>query len=475
MDRTNALDVAIEEYFPALLRRAKSDPHLLATLQNAVEAIEVGSLSWARLNQILHLCSEAGMSEGFYKYYFLTEPKFHPYPVRRVFPEGDYDLPEGLSEVKSLQQFQWGVRRFMYDAMLFWGNFRQAYRELRQLSADQIEQLFTSKRVNEGRLVRRGKVVEPTPIAHDDRHLISETACKTYEAQPRFEDAPHVRFAIDAFRALKQDTAKVTSTALKQKTREYAEKAGQLGLFELLFLDSDRELSSEADVLALYSGQYSAFKRAREAALNNTRIYLSICSDLDVYVATSMRTRDEFREMARTCEQIFRDERLRNFNVRYFDPTLSAANYHEDKGIIECLMVKTAKALLYFAQNRESLGKVSEYAMALSLGKPVIILCPPDQRGSELVQFYRDRHPLLRLIEFETGIINGAMVTQNPDAVVRLLERIYSNRMEYDLARKPNTNGYFLLKERLTDSTIRVITDDRLLSETFWNNYHQIY
>jgi hypothetical protein len=188
-----------------------------------------------------------------------------------------------------------------------------------------------------------------------------------------------------------------------------------------------------------------------------------------------MRNRDDFRDMANTCERIFGSRALGKYNLRYFDPTLSAAEYHEDKGIIECLMVKTAKVLVYFSQHKESLGKVSEYAMALSLGKPAIVLCPEDDRGRELYKFYRDAHPLMRLLEFSTGIVNGAMVTHKVDDVITLLDRIFSNRMEYDLARKPGTDAYYLLKERLTGTTVRVITEDRLLGETFWNNWHAIY
>jgi len=48
--------------------------------------------------------------------------------------------------------------------------------------------------------------------------------------------------------------------------------------------------------------------------------------------------------------------------------------------------------------------------MGLTLGKPVIILCPDDKRGRELYAFYRESHPLTRLVEFKTGIVNGAMV-----------------------------------------------------------------
>src|SRR3984957_20217517 len=139
--------------------------------------------------------------------------------------------------------------------------------------------------------------------------------------------------------------------------------------------------------------------------------------DLDVYVATSMRTRQDFRNMADTCERIFADNRLKDMNLRYFDPTLSAAGGHEDKGLIECLMVKCAKVLVYSAGEKESYGKDAEAAMALSLGKPVIFFCDQEKRS----RFYRDVHPLSRLIEFDTGVAVGAMVTDSIADVSTLL------------------------------------------------------
>ena len=92
------------------------------------------------------------------------------------------------------------------------------------------------------------------------------------------------------------------------------------------------------------------------------------------------------REMAEFCDRVFEQAGLRHLNVRYFDPTLSAAEGHEDKGLIECLMVKCAKVLVYSAGSKESWGKDAEAAMALSLGKPVIFYCDDAQRE----RFYRD-------------------------------------------------------------------------------------
>jgi len=475
METARKLREELGEYFPSVLSRLSEDNDVSRALEGGYRALEQGSLSWAQLNQIMHRCSEAGMSEGFFSYYFLKLPEDHPYPVDQVFGSGAFRPPKGATEIQSLQQLKWGIRRFMYDAMLYWGNFGRAYRELRQDQFEDIRGRFVQKRIDTGRMLRRGKIQDPTAIPRDHRYLISEIACKTYEVAASPEETKHVQLAIDAFRELRSQGKSITPSSLKAKTKELADQQGQLNLFELMYEEATGSIESEAEVVALYSGQWHAFQKARTEALENTRIYLSICNDLDVYVATSMRSRQDFREMTDTCDRIFSAPELRDYNLRHFDPTLSAANYHEDKGIIECLMVKTAKVMLYFSQHKESLGKVSEYAMALSFGKPVIVLCPDDTRGLELYRFYQEAHPLMRLVEFQSGVVNGAMITYKVEDTINLLNKIFGNKMEFDLDRKGGTEAYYLLKERLTGSTVRVVTDDKLLTETFWSNWHETY
>jgi hypothetical protein len=245
---------------------------------------------------------------------------------------------------------------------------------------------------------------------------------------------------------------------------EYASRQQEL----LLSADDvlDEAVESEEEIEERYRRVADRFVKARQTALSNTELYLSMVNDLDVYVATSMRGRQDFRDMAADCETIFSDDRLKALNIRYFDPTLSAAEGHEDKGLIECLMVKCAKAFVYCAGDRESYGKDAEAAMALSFGKPVIFYCNEERRR----RFYRDVHPLSRLIEFETGVAVGAMVTDKLSDVSELLWRVFENKMQYRLEQsKP---GYLRLLERLTDSVVRLQTNDRMLTETFWNHYH---
>ena len=126
--------------------------------------------------------------------------------------------------------------------------------------------------------------------------------------------------------------------------KKYDDIAVQLGLSADDFLND--QVADETTLLEKIHRVSQDFTRARETALSNTRMYLSMVGDLDVYVATSMRSRTDFREMADFCETVFANDKLGALKIRYFDPTLSAAEHHEDKGIVECLMVKCSKALV---------------------------------------------------------------------------------------------------------------------------------
>ena len=85
------------------------------------------------------------------------------------------------------------------------------------------------------------------------------------------------------------------------------------------------------------------------------------------------------------------------------------------------------------------------------------------------MRFFRDLHPLSRLIDIQSGIAVGAIITNRIDHVVELVRRVFANEMEYDLSQR---DGYFKLKERLTQSVVRLQTNSRLIRESFWNYYH---
>jgi hypothetical protein len=422
-------------------------------------------LNKVQLNQLLGLCHEGPVVQDFFSYYWLEAPPLHPYPTQ-LLPTFD---PRWLSAgaIVSVEHLKWGLYRLYVDALLYFGSVRTCYRALRALSRSDIDRFYQSRRFDTEGIKARGPTLPLTPIAQDDRYLVAEMACKSYGED---SDAPGLMK-----KAISDALAQHLSTGGKSITigellegksldKQYSDQQTEFSfaLAEVLH----ENVESIAELEQKYERLAKRFQSARAAALRNTEYYLSMVNDLDVYVATSMRKRDDFRSMATLCDEVFSHPNLKELNLRYFDPTLSAAKGHEDKGLIECLMVKCAKALVYQSGDKDSWGKDAEAAMALSLGKPVIFYCANEPR----FRIAREIHPLTRLIEFSTGIAVGAMVTEKVADVVELLSRIFANRMQYTLEQPKK--GYLRLKENLTGSVVRLQTNDRLLTETFWNHYH---
>lgn len=437
-----------------------TDPEIFARL----DRLDQESITKVQFNQLLAFGHEAPVSEDFFRYYWLDRAQSHPYDVKSVsiFKDEWCDA----TAIVSLEHLKWGLHRLYIDGLLWFGNIRTAFRKLRTLDAMELKEVFASRQYDTNLIKGRGPALPLQVIAKDDRYLIAEMACKSYGADAYSSDLKCA--LIDAFRAhIKSGGGPIKIRSLlegsfsagnhKERQQEFTFSADDV---------LEENVSSESELVLKFDAVAAKFLKAREAALKNTRLYLSMVGDLDVYVATSMRTRKDFRDMASTCEKIFADDRLKDLQLRYFDPTLSAAAGHEDKGLIECLMVKCAKVLVYCAGEKESYGKDAEAAMALSLGKPVIFYCDQEQRR----RFYRDVHPLSRLIEFNSGIAVGAMVTDSTSEVSELLYRIFENKLEYVLEQPKSDN--LRLKEKITKSVIRLQSSDQMLTETFWNYYH---
>jgi hypothetical protein len=428
-------------------------------------SIDGEPLSKVQLNQLLGLCEERAVSDGFFRYYWLSEAAC-PYRLSAV-PGYSSDY-SGLETIRSVEHLLHGLHRIYIDGLLCHGNVRAYFRDNASLTYEEVDRAVARRLVDTDAIKRRGPTLPLRPISRDNRYLISEMACKSYGETPKTES--DLRMALLAAWEQHQETGggpilvrDLLSGHLRTTEYNSQQSMLQFSAEEIL----DESVSSVVDVEERYSTIANAFLAARAAALMNTELYLSLVNDLDVYVATSMRTRNDFRTMADRCDTIFQSPKVQDLHLRYFDPTMSAADGHQDKGLIECLMVKCAKVLVYCAGEKESFGKDAEAAMALSLGKPVIFLCDEKQRES----FYREVHPLSRLIDFKNGVAVGAMVTPKPSDVAELLDRVFENEMEYTLQQPAGKPGYLQLVETLTGSVVRLQTNNRLLSEAFWNYY----
>jgi hypothetical protein len=431
-----------------------------------LEKLDKEPLTKVQLNQLLVVSQMGSISDGFFRYYWREIPKRHPFEVSALGNFNKHWLEGHEHVIHSTDHLHWGLYRLYVDALLYYGNVKAGFLSLRSLTHEQIASFFGEKRFDTEAISARGPALDLNVIGRDDRYLISEMACKTFGEIPETRDA--------ALKVLEGAWDKHASAGggeidFRDLLKRYVVTPTTEEQLLLSYDDISAErIGSRIQVRKQFETVADKFLAARSRAIQNTEFYLSMVNDLDVYVATSMRSRQNFRDMADATEHIFNNPLLKPLHLRYFDPTLSAAKGHEDKGLIECLMVKCAKLLVYCEGEKESYGKDAEAAMALSLGKPVIFFCDHGKKTS----FYRDVHPLSRLIDFRSGVAVGAIVSDDVDQVSQLIHRVFTNCMKYRIEHHSTRPGFLKLVEELTGSVIRLQTDDDLITKTFWNNYH---
>lgn len=477
------------------------------------------NLNKVKLNQLLLHSGVSNMTFGFFKYYWLKFQENHPYNLEqldfgstvkkedgneKIIEKGGYikddiqkyydftsEHKEGNAKdslINTVEHLRWGFLRVYTDSLLYFGNINNGFSAFSKMNYDELVSFFESKTSDTKEVIERGKCYEFNEIEKNDRYLISEAVCKNLDATDASKTVLKTKL-IERFKEA-QEKGRVPASVgllLDENKTIYSTKnikTVNSNQFKFSMEDSmsiegifDEQISSLSDIDRIIEPLYERFKDARTKALENTKLYLSIINDLDVYVATSMRSKQDFITMADNCYSIFHDAELKKMNLRYFDPTISAAEGHDDKGLIECLMVKCAKVLIYTSGDKDSYGKDAEAAMALSSGKPVIFFCTNDIRK----HIAKNIHPLSKLIDFETGVANGAMITGDIQEVIVLLKRIFKNDMNYTLTKQKisikNEDGeiiekaYFKLKDKLTISTVRVQTSDLFLSKSFWSHY----
>lgn len=434
-----------------------------------LKTIERKPISKVQLDQLLSLHRQKNITDDFYSYYWMTSPANHFY---KIDLPADIDLEEridGKNCITTVRQLKWGFERIFIDCLYLYGNIQAGYDILSQMSSNELQATFDKVKFDTEQIMKRGKALPFEKIDKEDRYLISEMACKTLATTQSQEN--FINFIVQSYKAaVEQGVTRVKfQDLLEGKFNPIKGELLQLSIFSESASEEDMiVVESEDDVRKKGENLAKRFWKAHESATSNTSLYLSLCNDLDVYVATSMRNKKDFLEMANFCESVFKNSKIKDMHLRYFDPTISAADTHEDKGLIECLMVRSARILIYSAGLKDSYGKDAEAAMALSMGKPTIFYC---KETNGKAKFYKDVHPLSRLVNFRTGVAGGVMVCEKVSEVIDIIYRLVSNKMQYKLEQKGENSGFYLLKESLTDSVVRVQTNNKLLASAFWNNY----
>lgn len=199
-------------------------------------------------------------------------------------------------------------------------------------------------------------------------------------------------------------------------------------------------------------------------------LHIRNIESIDVYIATSMRDDKEYIEMAEFVKDTFDHNVLKPLNIRYFDPTLCYCDSRIDKGIIECLLLRSAKVTIYCAQEGDTFGKDSELAATLVQGKPAIVYVPNKPELDKRAKIFKEFHPLGLQIGVYDGVARGVIVVRSPEECAQVLFNTLTNNLRTLIS---NEQHGIVLREEITNSVVRVMSGWGLLDSSFWNNFEK--
>jgi hypothetical protein len=386
-------------------------------------------------------------------------------------------------KIDSIDVFIQGLQHFIKDALWHFGDIRRAYAVLAQFQ--NIGEYIETHKFNLAEFQERLPWTLVENIAPTDRGFLGYVSGRrTYHQQEVLSLSEKILKEIDDHQ---QDYAKLSSEEVEAKIAEkfnpeecqtlkeleHISSVGGIDLFSYAKMQDNLKKIETAKVEIRKT--IEKIEKLKKIGEQNQIHFLRNIEMIDVYVATSMRDDKEYIEMAEFVSRVFGDAVILPLNLRYFDPTLCYCESRIDKGVIECLLVRTAKVTIYCAQEGDTFGKDSELAATLCQGKPVIVYVPTEEkdpkRKAELdkrAQVFNEFHPLGMQVGLYDGVARGVIVVRSPEQCARILSKILTNSLEVDVFHEQHG---IVLREKETHSVVRVMTGWGELSHSFWSNF----
>lgn len=398
-------------------------------------------LTKARFDQLMLYCGRRLPTQRFFDYFFAS--------------------------VNTVSDFESAVERFRVRAALLFGNFRFAYRILATSSEEKFLRLVGSvEPADESDFTDREEFTEIEQIPEQDLYLLG------YVSSAELTSLDLCLQAIRRLRDPANSIDQVLTNLGEEKQKRIAETLAKYGLAfpqtGSLGLTSNMLQELDSSLVKIVQPLRGRMETAREIGRRNTDRYLTL-SHLDVYVATSMRSKQDYKDHHHFIKNVFEHPEVKRLRLRYFDPTLSYADDRITKGLIECLMIRRARVTLYNAGDEDTLGKDSELASSLAQGKPVIVYVPFGEELERRAKLFKEDHPLGLQIDVRTGVAHGVIVIRTPEHCARVLSRTLLRTLGLELVHQQNIH---MLREKETKSVLRVVSDDPHLTHVFWTYFH---
>ncbi len=377
---------------------------------------------------------------------------------------------ESDRQADSLSGLRRCVEHFQKVAMLRYGGFKRAFVELHD--KHDVEKILSAvdKRRRAEEIASEAAIVAVQEIPPADLFLLGFIA----GANPEKSHNDAVSILRESVRLLEgnldQSTLWKDKESLISLIKNYT-GADPLALVAEHNIDKLKEDLTELEKRAKDLQQ--RIDESNKYGLANTNRYLT-AKKIDVYFAASMRTPLDFKEMHQFVQNVMSDPSLGTLRLNCFDPTMSQSRDPRTKGLIECLMLKRATAAVYVANERDSFGKDSELATMLVQGKPAVVYVPQGAEYENRAKMFTESHPLSMQVDLDTGVAHGVMVVRTAPTCARLLFAIFTNNLDLKVKdgeeKNSNDKNWYLI-EQISQSPIRIVSKDLLLSNCFWNLY----
>jgi transcriptional regulator with XRE-family HTH domain len=309
-----------------------------------------------------------------------------------------------------LESFESAVKNYLKDAIRLFSTISEAFEKLNSGGPDSFNSILLPIAAKETtHFTNRTDWNRIKRIPDQELPFLGYIAAARVRQEER-ERKELSDFLKEMARKKKDGTIDLDSIGAKKKKRMDSllrkfESKIEHGLFSKLFNPDIALLESEAEFISPDNAtDLEKMERTQLDAYNNLSQYLT-ADYMDIYVATSMRSDADFISVNNFVESLFDSPDIRQFKLRYFNPTQSWIEDRVAKGLVEALMLRRADICIYMAQKEDTFGKDSEASVTLGQGKPVIVYVPKlsfPERGIDTEKFgAMDRNELIRTIRLE--------------------------------------------------------------------------
>lgn len=448
-----------------LERLAGQKAPLATTLPPSTESLlsSGGSgLGYSQLNELLLLLGFDRVTRAFFQYL--------------VDGTTQQESGSGLRAIASLASLEEGIDRFRRTALLLYGNVKFAYKVLSrdaELLSREIDRL---QPLDETAFTARHEPVQPIEyIPTDKTYYLGYIVAG--ELQTRLKKNPNDNDA-KAQEATRQE---VVAQGIRNHEAYLA--SDHLDVYVATSMRERHEFAAVGRLTKLIF-EHPDIKALKLRWFDPTQAYCADRIDKGLAEALMLRRADCTIYLAQESDTLGKDSELASTlaqgkPVIAFVPKVDReyvqallkdlkATYpekSEEDLVLSQLKLFETSAAWEDAQIRTWLSDPK--AMDLEEAKARLeakIVAHYDKRASTL----KESHPLGIQVNLATGVANGVLVVRTADQCARLIRRIVTRTLEFDLEMR---GEYTFLRERISDSIFRVMTGDVMLTNAFWNFY----